>query len=133
MEVAEFTHLLKMIELASPNDQEQYWRIPANITAQALDAKADFVAKIYEADNLPLEGVDMALVLNKTVKNKPREKRGPNKWLPMRRAVDPDVAKRISEAAGLKSTESAAAEPKTPKSCPKKGPVSCIRYLQITR
>merc|ERR1711962_908889 len=32
MEVPNFVKLLSMIKLSAPNDQEQYWRIPATLT-----------------------------------------------------------------------------------------------------
>ena len=39
-----------MSTIVPPNDQEQYWRIPASITAESLAAKSGFVQKIIDGD-----------------------------------------------------------------------------------
>ena len=88
-----------MSTLVPPNDQEQYWRIPASITAESLAAKSGFVQKIIDGD-LDLENLDLSLIANVVKNTKKREKRGPNKWMPMHRTVDPEALKRINEAAG---------------------------------
>ena len=56
---------------------------------------------------MEIDDINLEAILGKSgkktfSKTKKKEKRGPNKWMPMRRAVDSEVAQRISEAAGVK-------------------------------
>ena len=119
MELPDFVKLLSVTKLSAPNDQEQYWRIPASLSAKALAEKCTFIQKIIdmEIDDINLEAI-MGKSGKKNMSSQPKkkEKRGPNKWMPMRRAVDSEVAQRISEAAGVKEKE----EPPPPKSGKKK-------------
>ena len=95
MEVPNFVKLLSMIKMSAPNDQEQYWRIPAALTVTALTEKCTLIQKIIDQD---LDDVNLELITGKSEKKevkskkkKKKEKRGPNKWLPMRRTVDAEV------------------------------------------
>lgn len=112
IENPQFIRLLKAIGMSSPTDQEQYWRIPSHIKSDSLAAKVDFIEDITSGEG-PIKDVDVLLVTGQTsFKKKKAEKRGPNKWMPMRRTVDADVAKRISEAAGVKEGETEKSSPK---------------------
>merc|ERR1740129_362736 len=104
MELPDFVKLLSVTKLSAPNDQEQYWRIPATLSANALAEKCTFIQKIIDME---IDDINLEAILGKSgkktfSKTKKKEKRGPNKWMPMRRAVDSEVAQRISEAAGVK-------------------------------
>ena len=102
MEDSKFTRLLKMIQMTAPNDQERFWRIPATITVSSLAEKSALLQKIMDPGEINYETFNVTLITGKAVatkekKKKKREKRGPNKWMPMRRTVDSDVANRISD------------------------------------
>ena len=59
----------------------------------SLEAKSNFVQKIVDGD-LDMENLDLSLIANvvqQDKKEKRKQKRGPNKWMPMRRAVDDEV------------------------------------------
>ena len=104
MELPDFVKLLSVTKLSAPNDQEQYWRIPATLSANALAEKCTFIQNIIDME---IDDINLEAILGKSgkktfSKTKKKEKRGPNKWMPMRRAVDSEVAQRISEAAGVK-------------------------------
>ena len=104
MELPDFVKLLSVTKLSAPNDQEQYWRIPATLSAKALAEKCTFIQNIIDME---IDDINLEAILGKSgkktfSKTKKKEKRGPNKWMPMRRAVDSEVAQRISEAAGVK-------------------------------
>ena len=95
MEVPNFVKLLSMIKLSAPNDQEQYWRIPATLTVTALTEKCTLIQKVIDQD---LDDINLGPIKDKSEKKevkskkkKKKEKRGPNKWMPMRRAVDDEV------------------------------------------
>ena len=64
----------------------------------SLEAKSNFVQKIVDGD-LDMENLDLSLIANvvqqDNKKEKRKQKRGPNKWMPMRRTVDPEVQNRI--------------------------------------
>ena len=81
----------------------------------SLEAKSNFVQKIVDGD-LDMENLDLSLIANVVQQDKKekRQKRGPNKWMPMRRTVDPELQKRIRQAAGLNDEE------KTPEGSSKK-------------
>merc|ERR1740129_148577 len=104
MELPDFVKLLSVTKLSAPNDQEQYWRIPATLSANALAEKCTFIQKIIDME---IDDINLEAILGKSgkktfSKTKKKEKRGPNKWMPMRRVVESEVAQRISEAAGVK-------------------------------
>jgi hypothetical protein len=90
----------------SGNEQEQYWRIPARLSADSLKTKAAFLAKAMNGDlevgDLNAEHLGVRSSSSKAKKTKKKkEKRGPNKWLPMKRQVDEEalarsVGKRLS-------------------------------------
>ena len=127
MELPDFVKLLSVTKLSAPNDQEQYWRIPATLSAKALAEKCILIQNIIdmEIDDINFEsilgksGKKKSYDNNMSSKTKKKEKRGPNKWMPMRRAVDSEVAQRISEAAGVKEKE-ASPPPKSAKKKPGK-------------
>ena len=107
MELPDFVKLLSVTKLSAPNDQEQYWRIPATLSAKALAEKCTFIQNIIDME---IDDINLEAILGKSgkktfSKTKKKEKRGPNKWMPVRRAVDSEVAQRISEAAGVKEKE----------------------------
>ena len=128
MELPDFVKLLSVTKLSAPNDQEQYWRIPATLSAKALAEKCTFIQNIIdmEIDDINFEsilgksGKTKSYDKNMSSKPKKKEKRGPNKWMPIRRAVDSEVAQRISEAAGVKEKEESP-PPKSGKKKPGKG------------
>ena len=97
-----------------------------------MGAKSDFVQKVIDGD-LDLDNLDLSLVAN-IAKKKKREKRGPNKWMPMRRVVDQEVKERISNALGIDETESTPKEnkkkEKTPKSA-KRQKSSAKKRIQV--
>merc|ERR1712226_1103690 len=85
--------------------QYHHWR-PSQISSK----------KIVDGD-LDMENLDLSLIANvvqQDKKEKRKQKRGPNKWMPMRRTVDPEVQNRIRQAAGLNDEE------KTPEGSEKK-------------
>ena len=80
----------------SGSEQEQYWRIPARLSAESLKTKAAFLEKALEG-NFEVGDLNVAYLGGRpTSASKPaskkskkkKEKRGPNKWMPMKRAVD---------------------------------------------
>ena len=97
-----------------------------------MGAKADFVQKVIDGD-LDLDNLDLSLVAN-IAKKKKREKRGPNKWMPLRRAVDQEVKERINNALGIDETKTTPKEnkkkEKTPKSA-KKQKSSAKKRIQV--
>ena len=97
-----------------------------------MGAKADFVQKVIDGD-LDLDNLDLSLVAN-IAKKKKREKRGPNKWMPMRRAVDQEVKERINNALGIDETKTTPKEnkkkDKTPKSA-KRQKSSAKKRIQV--
>ena len=121
MELPDFVKLLSVTKLSAPNDQEQYWRIPATLSAKALAEKCTFIQNIIDME---IDDINLEAILGKSgkktfSKTKKKEKRGPNKWMPMRRVVESEVAQRISEAAGVKEKE-ASPPPKSGKKKPGK-------------
>merc|ERR1711971_430669 len=121
MELPDFVKLLSVTKLSAPNDQEQYWRIPATLSAKALAEKCTFIQNITDME---IDDINLEAILGKSgkktfSKTKKKEKRGPNKWMPMRRVVESEVAQRISEAAGVKEKE-ASPPPKSGKKKPGK-------------
>ncbi len=121
MELSTFGKLLKALEMSAPNDQERYWRIPSTLTAESLSVKASFLRSLLKEDNVQWEEWDVQKLTGKSAPKK-KEKRGPNKWMPMRRTVDPEVAQHISKALGDESTPDRAKE-EAKKSDNKKGQV----------
>jgi len=86
----------------SGSEQEQYWRIPARLSAASLKTKAAFLEKALEGNfevgdlNVNYLGGRPTLSTKSALKKskKKKEKRGPNKWMPMKRAVDEEALAR---------------------------------------
>ena len=85
-----------------------------------------------------MENLDLSLIANvvqqDNKKEKRKQKRGPNKWMPMRRTVDPEVQNRIRQAVGLndkeESPEGSAKKP-TSKKKTKKSPSSAKKRIKV--
>ena len=110
MECPAFLSILQLIGLASPNDQEQYWRIPSDFSSKNLSEKAKFLDQLAE-DELDLSVLDLDLVVKKisiTKERKVKKVKKKKTWMPMRRTLNADVADRIHNAvaAGSKSQAS---------------------------
>ena len=110
MECPAFLSILQLIGLASPNDQEQYWRIPSDFSSKHLSEKAKFLDQLAE-DELDLSVLDLDLVVKKisiTKERKVKKVKKKKTWMPMRRTLNADVADRIHNAvaAGSKSQAS---------------------------
>ena len=82
--------LLKMLKVTPPNEQERYWRLGASMSSSDLGMKSKLIGKIEEGQELGKEDLQC---FNKEKMKK--EKRGPNKWMPMRRTLDDQVMERI--------------------------------------
>ena len=87
-----------------------------------------------------MENLDLSLIANVVQQDKKekRQKRGPNKWMPMRRTVDPELQKRIRQAAGLNDEEktpeegSSKKKAKKPSSTKKrKSPSAAKKRIQV--
>ena len=82
------------------NEQEQYWRIPARLSSESLKTKASFLGKALQGDfevgdlNVNHLGGRPKSDSKKERKKKKKEKRGPNKWMPMKRQVDEEALAR---------------------------------------
>ena len=85
------------------NEQEQYWRIPARLTAQSLKTKATLLTRALEGNfdtgDLNLQHLGCQLRPKSASKHerkkKKKKKRGPNKWMPMKRTVDEEALARF--------------------------------------
>merc|ERR1712130_305797 len=95
----EMSKVLESLGLCSPSQGEQFWRIPGDISVDQLNARAKVLAAVGRGDGVAnaLLGVEASLltvlrglgavVENRRVeKKKKKKKRGPNKWMPFRRA-----------------------------------------------
>merc|ERR1712142_744865 len=95
----EMSKVLESLGLCSPSQGEQFWRIPGDISVDQLTARAKVLAAVGRGDGVAnaLLGVEAilltvvrglgAVVENRRVeKKKKKKKRGPNKWMPFRRA-----------------------------------------------
>jgi hypothetical protein len=120
MEKDIFLALIKKLQLVAPNEQEQYWRIPASISVRALATKAKFLERLMEG-NFDLAGLEIHHLYVTTTdssttgeKKKPKKpkKRGPNKWLPMRREDGPDPDAVASKLSNDQVEKSSAITPK---------------------
>merc|ERR1712240_472318 len=95
----EMSKVLESLGLCSPSQGEQFWRIPGDLSVDQLTARAKVLAAVGRGDGVAnaLLGVEAnlltvvrglgAVVENRRVeKKKKKKKRGPNKWMPFRRA-----------------------------------------------
>merc|ERR1712025_51701 len=95
----EMCKVLESLGLCSPSQGEQFWRIPGDLSVDQLSARAKVLAAVGRGDGVAnaLLGVEAnlltvvrglgAVVENRRVeKKKKKKKRGPNKWMPFRRA-----------------------------------------------
>jgi len=96
----EMCKVLESIGLCSPSQGEQFWRIPGDLSVDQLSARAKVLAAVGRGDGVAnaLLSVEAnlltvvrglgAVVENRNVekKKKKKKKRGPNKWMPFRRA-----------------------------------------------
>ena len=118
LENQQFQQFLKIIQFLPPSElqNEQYWRIPATITKNALLTKASLIKRIIlqeEGDDVDVDDLNiidlvgprneaskmapgLKLEKKQTKKKKKGEKRGKGKWMPMRRALDPEAQARIN-------------------------------------
>merc|ERR1719318_1468193 len=90
--------VLSSLGLCAPSQGEQFWRIPGDMSVDQLKARATVLAAVGRGDGVAnaMLGVESnllivvrglgAVVENRKVEKKKKKKRGPNKWMPFRRA-----------------------------------------------
>merc|ERR1719318_1915046 len=94
----EMVQVLTSLGLCAPSQGEQFWRIPGDMSVDQLKARATVLAAVGRGDGVAnaMLGVESnllivvrglgAVVENRKVEKKKKKKRGPNKWMPFRRA-----------------------------------------------
>ena len=97
MENPTFQNFLRILQILPPNNLlgEQYWRIPPTITHSNLTCTVALLRLITAEGEGPEDldiNVDHLLQEEKTKK----QKRGKDKWRPIRRALDPEAQARIN-------------------------------------
>ena len=114
MENPTFQNFLRILQILPPNNLlgEQYWRIPPTITHSNLTSTVALLRLIAAEGEGPKDhDIDVDYLLQEEKTKKP--KRGKDKWIPIRRALDPEAQARINPGK-IDSEQSCKAKRKTP-------------------
>ena len=94
---------LSILGLCSPSQGEQFWRISGNLSAAQLVERSKLLTSVGNGIDIEesFENIDKTLLVVergfqaiKKTRKKKKEKRGPNKWQPLRRAEMPEPSKK---------------------------------------